>query len=258
MTTSTDPFYSPKARLKRAKQHIATLHKRIEAFFKKHPYCVVVEKNADSTTDVYKFKLTRRLPESCVHSASEAIEALRSALDQTGFAASVAAGNTNPKKAAFPIADDLAGLENNITGRKVCRDIPDKIVTLFRSFKPYKGGNDLIWGLNKLRNKTHTTLITTPVITDRIRGEIFAISNRYPFLACESIFDITKNEVEFARVPSGTKLKYDLEFSCLVALGDIDIFQNYQSVAILEHIASTVEAIISATEAECRRLGFFT
>jgi hypothetical protein len=160
MAISRDPFYSPRARLKRANEHISRLHKRVERFFWQAPYRQVIELDADGVTQLYKFKFTKRLPESCTHSAAEALEALRSVLEQTGFAAAVASGKVNPKKTQFPIGDDLIGLENLIN-RKVSKDLPDEILALFRSFKPYKGGNDTIWALNKLANAKHTSLIWT-------------------------------------------------------------------------------------------------
>jgi hypothetical protein len=112
MAISRDPFYSPKQRLSRANDHIRRLHKRIETFFKKAPYSRVIELDTDGVTQLHKFKFTKRLPDSCVLSATEALEALRSTLDQTGYAATVAAGKVSPKKTQFPIGDDAAGLEN--------------------------------------------------------------------------------------------------------------------------------------------------
>ena len=38
--------------------------------------------------------------------------------------------------------------------------MPPEILALFRAFKPYKGGNDALWALNKLCNaKKHCALI---------------------------------------------------------------------------------------------------
>src|SRR5258708_1301712 len=162
MTTSRDHFHSPKARLKRANQHIARLHKKIESFFKKPPYRSVVELDADGVTQLHKFQFTDRLSPACVHDATEALEGLRSVLDQAGYAAAVAGGKYAPKKTQFPIGDDPAGLEN-LVKRKVSADLPDEILALFLSFKPYKGGNDLIWAMNKLRNAGHTCLIPVAV-----------------------------------------------------------------------------------------------
>ena len=256
MTVSRDPFYSPRARLKRANEHIGRLHKRVEGFFKKAPYRQVVELDADGITQLYKFKFTKRLPESCTHSAAEALEALRSTLDQVGYAAAVASGKTAPKKTQFPIGDDPVGLEYLI-GRKVSKDLPDEILSLFRSFKPYKGGNDSIWALNKLANAKHTRLLPVAVAADgmhvrhlRMMG-VGSDAIKIPV----PVFNSEKNEIIFARVPLGSELKYDLGFSFLVALGDIDIVARHQAVAVLRTMSAEVKRILMATEAECRRVG---
>lgn len=254
MATSRDPFYSPKARLKRANEHISRLHKRLNRFFQKTPYREVIDLDTDGITKLYKFKFTKRLPESCAHSAAEALEALRSTLDQTGFAAAVASGLTAPKRTQFPIGDDLVGLENLIK-RKVAKDLPQEILTLFRSFNPYKGGNNPIWALNKLANAKHTSLIPVAITTDAMHAKYLRYSGNVTLPI--PIFDSEKNEIIFARVGPGGQIKYDLGFMFFVALGDIDVFARYQAVTAFRAMASEVKRILVATEAECRKLGFF-
>jgi hypothetical protein len=148
--TLADSFASPKRRIARAKRHITDLNRRIGKFFIKCPYTKVVERDTDGSTDLHKIRLLKPLPESMGDLASSIIEDLRSALDQAAFATAHAAGRTAAKSAYFPISDNAFELENVIKGR--CKDIPQDIVTLFRSFNPYKGGNDLVWTVNRLCN----------------------------------------------------------------------------------------------------------
>ena len=126
----TDAFASPKRRIARAKRHIGDLQRRIDKFFKKHPYAHVVEKDANGKTDVHKIKLLKFLPATMGDLATDVVEDLRSALDQAAFATAFTAGRLTAKSAYFPIADDAPGLETGIKGR--CKDIPPDIVTLFR------------------------------------------------------------------------------------------------------------------------------
>jgi hypothetical protein len=253
MAASHDLFQSPKARLKRANEHIVRLHKSIEGFFKRAPYRRAIELDTDGVTRLHKFKFTKTLPESCAHSAAEALEALRSALDQTGYAAAVTSGKVTPKRTQFPIGDDPDGLENLIK-RNVCKDLPDEILTLFRSFKPYKGGNDAIWALNKLSNTKHTSLVPVAVASDTMLIHQASMGGHVAILA--PVFDREKNEIVFARAGPGSKFDYKMEFSFLVALGDIDFVARYQAIAVLRTMAGEVKRILFATEAECRKLGF--
>ena len=98
-----DLFNSPKRRLRRAKHHISNLNTRIKKFFKKYPCVRVIEKDTDGTTDLHKIKLAKRLPENIDELAWEAVEGLRAALDQVGFAVAFAFGKTEAKSAYFPL-----------------------------------------------------------------------------------------------------------------------------------------------------------
>jgi len=255
MAASRDPFSSPKQRLARANEHIARLHKRIETFFKKAPYRNVVELDDDGVTQLHKLKFTKRLPDSCVHAATEALEALGSTLDQTGYAAAIASGKIAPKRTQFPIGDSPAGLENLIK-KKVAADLPDEILALFLSFKPYKGGNDLVWALNKLRNATHATLISVSVVSDGMLSVGVGYLSNNASIPGNLALDAEKNEIIFARVGPGGTFKYDLRFSFLVALGELDILARHQAVAVLREMSAEVRRIFTATREKCHEMGF--
>jgi hypothetical protein len=253
MAISHDPFDSPKQRLSRANDHIRRLHKRIDTFIKKAPCHRVVELDADGITKIHKFKFTKRIPASCTHSAAEALEALRSALDQIGYAAAIASGKDAPKKTQFPIGDDVDGLAN-VINRKVANDLPAEILALFVSFKPYKGGNNAVWALNKLRNATHTSLIPVAIASGGMFVSNAALSQAE--ILNPIIWDSEKNEIVFARVHPGGELNYNVHFAFKVAFGEIDLVGHHQVVAVLRIMSSEVKSILVATEAECRRLGF--
>jgi len=49
-----------------------------------------------------------------------------------------------------------------------CKDLPPEIITLFRGFKPYKGGNDLLWALNQIvRANKHAVLAVFSIDVQR-------------------------------------------------------------------------------------------
>ncbi len=253
MAVSRDPFYSPKARLKRANKHLGRLKKRIDRFFKPNPCRQVVELDADGITQIHKLKFIKKPPESWTHSATEILEGLRSALDQIGYASAVAAGKVAPKKTQFPIGDDPVGLDNLIN-RKVSKDLPDEILALFCSFKPYKGGNDAIWALNKLANAKHTTLV--PVAVSGAPSLIRNITISLGVSLLNPTYDSEKHEIPLARVPPGGHLQYNLQVSFLVGFGNVDFLGQQAAVDVLRTMAAEVERVLMATEAECRRLRF--
>jgi hypothetical protein len=245
-----NPFDSPKRRLARGKDHARKLEKRVATFLKNIPYEKVIEKDADGF-ELHKLRMTKPVPSICTHYAAEALEPLRSALDQTGYTAAILAGVIKPKSAKFPFGDTAADVENDI--RRGCKDLPPDIIAIFRSFQPYKGGNDALWTLNKLRNATHTALIpigagSGGVTIHHLSGSGFGIH--------VPRWDSEKNEMIVARVFPDGHIDYNLDITLFIAFGEVDFVPEPIPIAFLKPIASEVERVLRATEAECRRLGF--
>jgi hypothetical protein len=249
-----DPFHSAKSRLLRAQTHISNLNTEIYLFRNEHPPALVREPDSDGTAQLFKFKFREPFPVSWSHSAIEALEALRSVLDQAAYAATVASGKVAPKRTQFPIADSPDDLENLIVGRKVCKDVPGEIVAVFRSFKPYKGGNDAIWTLNKLRNSNHTHLIPVGIQWASVRITQSHLSDE--ITPIDPIFDSTKNEIIFARGPIDGHFAFGAQPTFFVSFDDIQVTGRKHAIVVLRTAASAVENIMEETETECRRLGF--
>ncbi|HUD89850.1 MAG TPA: hypothetical protein VMR17_25620, partial [Xanthobacteraceae bacterium] len=124
-----DPFYSPKARLTRAEEKISELDTAIWEYRNEHPPTVICEPDEpDRRTKTYKLKFTLPFPDTWTHLPMEILEATRSALDQCAYIAAELSGNTRLKKTQFPISDTVENLNNLITGRKVCEDVPAPII----------------------------------------------------------------------------------------------------------------------------------
>lgn len=201
MSRKSAAFESPKRRLKRGKEHIRRLDKRIQTFLKKKPYERIEEEDAEGAT-VHAVKFTRNFPDSWVDAAVESLEALRSVLDQTGYAAAVLGGASEPKYAYFPIAETAAELDNVVKGR--CKDLPAEIRALFRGFDAHQGGNYAIWALNKLCGANKHRLLRLLVPIGALAPEMKVAQGR---LQNGQIFgprwNDEKNQIEFARVLPG-------------------------------------------------------
>jgi hypothetical protein len=162
MANRADPFYSATTRLKRAKEHILRLDKRTKRFFQTVATANIIAPDTDGITELHKVKLGKPLPESCDVAATEAIQALRDTLDYTGAASAIAAGHAAPTTAKFPFGDTPADVDSDM--RRGGKQLPPEIQALFRGFKPYDGGNNFLWPLNKLRNPA-TNRILVPIVT---------------------------------------------------------------------------------------------
>jgi hypothetical protein len=254
-----DLFQSPKQRVGRAKHHIRTLKSRITKFRKKEPYTRVIETDTDGVTQLHKIKLTRKLPDSFTHNVVEVVEALRSALDQAASATAIASGIPEPRSSYFPIAGTASDLENVIQGN--CKDVPPDIVTLFRTFQPYKGGNDLIWALNRFRNiNIHRVLVPVGTASGGIqaRAGVLQAGPNSSVGILTPRWDGEKDEMIFARVGPGSNIQYDFKFAFFVAFGDIEIIGGQPAIPVLEKMAAEVEKIILSTETESKRIGLIT
>jgi hypothetical protein len=258
---SPGPFDSAKRRLGRAKHHVRTLDKRFQTFFKKKPYVGVIESHTDGVSQAHKVKLRRKLPKDVTDIAYEALEGLRSALDQTAYAVAIICGTPRPELVHFPVTDDPAQFENTISGR--CKDFPPEIVALFRSFQAYPGGNDLIVALNRVRRQGFHRLLT-PVgsAVYRVSGSSGMLRGgpvpEYPtYIPAPIVWDSTKDEMVYGVVGPGGEFNYKIDFSFIVAFGEIEGLAGAPVVPALRELVREVERIVIATESEARRIGLF-
>jgi hypothetical protein len=274
-----DPFASPRLTISRAQHHIDDFNAKIIEFVSSQPWSYIIDQDLKGGQDLHKIKFARRLPAELPCIVFDDANNLRSVLDQAGYASAIAGGNPNPKRSSFPFGEDLAGLNNNVDGKRgVCKDIPPEIVALFRSFKPYKGGNDALWALNKLCNtKKHCALV--PFDIGRAQLSVTQISQQPTTvvrkgdsfeLAFEghttgiiggmsvknSDWDPDKYEITLARTPLGSHSHYRPNVTLNVALDSIETQRGKPAVAVLREMMRVVDGILSASEAECRRLGF--
>lgn len=251
MTRKTDPFESPKRRLKRGKEHTRRLEKRISTFLKKKPHERVEDTDSEGVT-THALKFTRDFPDSWTNAAVEALEAFRSALDQTGYAAAVLGSGAEPKQAYFPIADTVADLDSVVKGR--CKDLPGEIRALFRSFDAHQGGNYALWSLNKLCNANkHRLLMPVGALASQMHLERAKLSGGVEMLVPR--WNSEKRQIEVFRVHPGGKLEYDANISFFIGFEEFNDVKAGPAVGILTLIASEVQKVIFATEAECERIG---
>jgi hypothetical protein len=254
-----DPFRSPKQRLGRAKHHIRTLDAGFKRFFKKQPYVSVIETHSDGVSQAHKVKLKRKFPDRFTDITYEALEALRSALDQTAFAVAIICRVPRPEIVHFPVTGDPSKFENTVRGR--LKDFPAEIVALFRAFQAYPGGNDLIVALNRTRRQGFHRLITpvgsATVRASARRGVIKGGPDpKYPtYIPGNMIWDREKDEMIFCVVGPGGEFDYEFDFTFLITFGEVEGLTGHPVVPALSAIAGEVERVILATEAEVSRIG---
>jgi len=247
-----DPFESSRRKLGRAKEHISDLERKINSFVESRPYARVAEVDPrQPNCVVFKLKLTRDLPDELALITSDAIDNLRAVLDHACYTVAISSGNATAKEAYFPFAGTVERFENALRGR--CKDIPQDIYPLLRGFKPYKGGNDLLYTLNTICvTGKHKMLISVghTVIRDRTRFNAATGYMRMP----QSTWDGANNEIVIAAVGIGTQFEYDVDFQFFVTFNEVEGIDGQEVLRVLNALASEVERVLLALEAETRRL----
>ena len=152
-----DLFLSAKQKVARARELIAALDAEIKAFNATEPHERMVETDPEGLVQEHTVKLTQPLPDSLAVLSQEVAVVLRAALDQAVFAASKAAGSRRLMDTCFPIAEGAGQLDKVMEEK--CKGVPPEIAAIIREIKPFKGGNDLIWGLAAIAGADEYTLV---------------------------------------------------------------------------------------------------
>ena len=246
----TDPFYSPKRTLDRARLHIADFQAKMIEFSEGQYWTYVIERDPRGISNKHFVKFDRRFFENLCGVAFDVANNLRSTLDQTAYSTAIAAGKTKPKRAYFPMASSAQDLNNAI--RKRCADLRPEIVALFKSFHPYAGGNIWLAALNALCNtQKHAALV--PFKTDQHqvtyvqKGMTLGLHHRW---------NQQKFELELLGVggadfsKAGGQFVFGLSFD-----HDEPVIGGSDPLGLLSGAAIQVERVLTATNAECKRLG---
>jgi len=275
-----EPFYSSKYSIAHAKRRIRELEGEISSYIKSDPYTCIVDSNTEPGKDIHKIKLTKPMPAAILGITFDALNNLRSALDQSGYAVAIAARKTG-KNAHFPFGDNVTEVDD--CKKRRSKNIPTEIFDLMLGFKPYLGGNDLLWALNKMCNANKHEIIIPIIIqhtsvTATTNDERVAIQMRLGSRAWSSVeassvaggvrmtvtpkglpftssITLGDDEVEAFSVPSGQRSEYDLRFTFFVGVTKIDVVSGKPIDALLNDFANIVESVVAGIEAEAKRIG---
>lgn len=243
----SDPFHSSKYVIARAKHHVRDLERQIAEFIESDPYSRVVEIDPNTSEEVHKIKLAKPMPVALPGLAADAVNNMRSALDQAIYTL------TGARNTYFPIARTQSDFENAVKGR--CKDLPEEIIELIRTLKPYKGGNNLLWALNELCNTNKHSFISPVAMASggTYVKRITMLSGGFDLP--RHIWNRTKNEMELLRVQPGTTIDFDFTIATFVAIHDVEVVDGQPVVAVFNELGRMVEGIVMTIEAESRRLG---
>jgi hypothetical protein len=250
----SDNFASAHQKLAWGRKHISELERELAAFLKVSPGKIIGEPHPDKPGyRVYKLRMARPLPPEFSMIAGDAVDNLRASLDHAMFTIAIAAAPLGRKveHAYFPFAGSATWFENQL---KRCSDIPFEMWPFLRTLQPYKGGNPLLVALNDASNRNkHALILSVAAISRTMRQRVQGISGEIRKMADVPIWDRTKQEMELLTTGSDAKFDAEFNFQFIVTLDEVPISEH--ALTALYAIASEVERILLALEAESRRLG---
>ena len=159
-----DPVSGAGLKLGRAKHHIDDLTTQVEAFFDAH-YAVLFKEKPDTSERSLFVEASKPIPDEFGLMIGDTIHNLRSALDHAIWAFVEPHKPSRPWKVQWPFGDDQNDLEGKIkdcfiplAGKDVVRIVSDS--------RPYRGGDEYLFGLRELSNTDkHRVLTTTNGLT---------------------------------------------------------------------------------------------
>jgi hypothetical protein len=138
-------------KIERAAYHIHDLEHQTAAFFNSAKSILVEEIEPSSGDRIAKVKMVTPFPDMFSLIAGDTITNIRASLDHLATALAKLK-DPNPKDVHFPFAGDYANFVSAATEKKI-KAFPAEAKDIFNEIKPYRGGNDLLWAINRNRNK---------------------------------------------------------------------------------------------------------
>jgi len=254
----TDWSTSGRVKIERAKEHLGNLAVAISAFHGTNPYLLVPEENQETGTLDIHVRIRETPPLRLGAIAGDAIHNLRAALDILWRIAMRAGPG---RKTEFPFNNGPQEFEN--AHRGAIKGRSKSAVDILKTVKPYKGGNELLWGLHiaDIVDKHHTLLpayaSTDPVLW--LDMAVFArdMARHVPgareippdwshFLGLRGTTDCpVQDNAVIGRFEAGHRPKVDmnLQFTLDVAFGEPEILKGKPMVDTLSQMAGVVDGI---------------
>jgi|GEM_PF-1631132 len=256
MTTRLDEtFRSARLAIWSAKTGITDLNRDIRAYYAHEPYTRRVDVDPDTGEHVHKIVLTEPVPGEIEEMASGVFGDLRKCLDRATSAIGRLHGlsNSRLRNLYFPFAGSAG--EFNETLRSRCKGLPEPIKALYRSFDPYRGGDDALWALNHLaRVDKHHDIVPIGQYTGAVNfGHINAKAGGLSLAAPR--WDAAKHELVFMRCSPDTEVDYRAGFAIDIVVKGVGAIPEAPLMNLLGYQVSRVESIIDQIESTCVEIG---
>lgn len=253
----SNPFEICRLSVEHAKSHIDEIEVLTRAFVESNPYALVIEDDPLYPTHYLRFlRLTKPLPYRISGLAGDALVNLRNSLDHASYFVARAAGKDG-KDAHFPFGADARDLDGKRGHRS--KDIPKEMFDFMAALKPYRGGNDALWTLNKLAGlKKHE-----PLLRAELHVSMIEVSTASTVLMLDPMLNKMHNPLPNGDYPVGWQRKdaaqqqEKFDLTILVRFNEVGLTLKKPAAVLLREFSRVVEGVLLGVEREARRLGIF-
>lgn len=254
-----NPFDGPRAKVARARKHLAELIDIQLAYRASKPVSWDFRVDTDKRPKLF-LKIEKMPPEDAAPITSDILGNLRSSLDLAVCAAAQLDGATNLKNTYFHFAQSETEWDKSVKGRT--KAAPKHIVELNRALAPWEDGDALLYALSRLAaTDKHQLLVpiastSSEASIDGIKiakgnGELNKVESQVPrFTAVgEEIAMMTFEE------NSGAIITGPINITPGFAFGDVDVVPYTPVIVITNRLCGVCENIINLIEKAARRGG---
>lgn len=172
-------YTSARLKLDWANKHLKNLDREIRAFLGGNPYEIFPYAKLETGDIVYHLGSLATIPNEIALLAGDIIHNLRSSLDHVAHVVFESTGRDGGNNYQFPIISNErfinGGLDREI--EKVC-PVDSREGALFKTLKPYEGGNEDIWRIHRLDiHDKHKLLIQAFFKSTKTREVHISVTN---------------------------------------------------------------------------------
>ena len=235
-----------RAKIERAKKHIADFDAARAAFLDTNPYAVISQFNEEIGKTQFIIGQIPVIPDDLAVIAGDAAQNLRSALDYLANALRSSEAGVS-RKTYFPIAENRSKYESELSGKT--QGIPQKAVEVFSQIEPYGGGKgDSLWALHTINNADKHRLLVSVGTTIGHRGAQLQLSGEVTEFSVLLRSPGLKEGDVIGEVSDKTEGNHRIKYTFDIAFGEPEIIAGEIVVPTLQYFHNVVESIISYFE----------
>lgn len=253
---NTDPLFSVRVKIDRAKKHLEHLQDEVSAFWAGNPYVIIFDTDTEPGKRLYRIKITNDVPGHWGGYVGDVVHNLRASLDNLATALAAANGTTSKsvlRKTYFPI-----GATKEIFEKKLPEDLRGVRADARRiveRMKPYPGGTDAFRRLHDLDVlDKHSALVPVGAANQSVVWRpTMQLPGRKPFevpigfVHAKPFYPLKDGDVIFSE-PSQEQGNFTFSFN--VAFGEGQIADGEPLVPTPKQFIDFVESVVDVFDRE--------